>query len=183
MRCNIIGYHVNDKQRVDDFIKNHLPINSTDTDWLGYGMYFWDNKSNSQYWLKEKIKKDKAKRRTRNNYKIAKSRIYIDRLLDLTDLKTLEEFNSLWKAFVLKSGHDINSELGRKIDLLFDFHEQLRDEYDVVKVFGRYIYTPKGRFIEYDYFDSKCEPIYHIKTIYCVKNESALTDIKECDDK
>ena len=104
-------------------------------------------------------------------------------MLDLTDLKTLQEFDILWKELAVKGGFDINSELGRKIDLLFKFNQRLRDTYDVVRVFGRYIYTPQGKFIEYNYFDSKCEPIYHIKTIYCVKNKNALTDIKEYNDK
>lgn len=172
MRCNIIGYHTNDKERVSQFTSNNIDIiNSEDTYWLGYGMYFWDNKSNSEYWLKEKIKKEKDK-----EFSILKSNLYIDNMLDLTDLNTLNEMEDLWNSFCEKSGHKKNCPLGKKIDLLFAFYNSLSSAYSIVKVFGRYVHTPKNNFIRRKSYSKVCEPIYDIKVIYCVKDKSIISN-------
>ena len=61
LRTNIIGYHVNDKDRCQKFIdEEEIIIFSEDIYWLGYGMYFWDNQANAKYWIQEKKRKDKT---------------------------------------------------------------------------------------------------------------------------
>lgn len=172
MRCNIIGYHTNDEKRVSEFIANRTDvINSEDTCWLGYGMYFWDNKSNTEYWLKEKIRKEKGQK-----YSILKANLCIDKILDLTDLNTLNEMENLWNSFCEKSGHKKNCTLGKKIDLLFKFYDNLPRNYSIIKVFGRYVHTPRNNFIRMRRHSIVCEPIYDIKVIYCVKDKSIISN-------
>ena len=40
---NIDVYHTNDRLKVKNFLKTNELIISKDTNWLGKGMYFWDN--------------------------------------------------------------------------------------------------------------------------------------------
>lgn len=172
MRCNIIGYHANDKERVLKFISDDINIiNSNDTLWLGDGMYFWDNKSNSEYWRKEKKKKESDK-----EFSILKSNLYIDQILDLTDLNTLKEMEALWDEFRKKSKHRKYYPLGQKINILFNYYEELPQAYKIIKVFGRYAYTPTINFFRMNRQSKICEPIYDVKAIYCVKDKSIISN-------
>ena len=40
----------NNINEVENFLKTNELIISKDTNWLGSGMYFWDNLSNAKYW-------------------------------------------------------------------------------------------------------------------------------------
>lgn len=54
MESKAILYHSNTKEECDTFIsqENYLieSKNAYDDKWLGYGMYFWDNKGNAVWW-------------------------------------------------------------------------------------------------------------------------------------
>ena len=54
-----ILYHCNDLERCKKFVsdKNYMINSEEDGNWLGRGMYFWDNPSNYKYWLKVKQRK------------------------------------------------------------------------------------------------------------------------------
>ena len=56
------GYHANESERCRPFLQNKINlIVSIDREYLGNGMYFWDNKSNAKYWYFEKKERAKAK--------------------------------------------------------------------------------------------------------------------------
>lgn len=169
LRSNIIAYHVNDYERCKEYVDNsEYLILSKDTKWLGYGMYFWDNDSNADYWIGQKKRKDlKGKTIAKT-----KSNIFIDKMLDFTDMKHREMFHSLWKKYRELEGVDEEELLGIKIDKLFEYFPILRENFFVIRIYGNYKYTPQDELITYDLKSAQCEPITHVKTIYSVKNEN-----------
>lgn len=166
IRPNIIGYHVNDENRCLKFIENNeYMIDSNDTAWLGYGMYFWDNEANANYWIIQKRRKDNI-----NKIGKVKCNIFTDKMLDLTDTEQIKAFDNLWNEYCKKENCSKNQPLGVKLDRLFDYFKYLRDAFKVIRVYGRYVKTPYIRFIPYDKDSETCEPIYHVKCIYVVKD-------------
>lgn len=168
LRSNIVAYHVNDYERCKKYVEDsEYLILSEDTKWLGYGMYFWDNDSNADYWVKQKKRKDLKDR----DIAKTKSNIYIDKMLDFTDENHRKMFHSLWEKY--KELEEIDEDevlLGIKVDKLFDYFPILRQNFFVIRVYGNYKYTPKDGLIVYDLKKAECEPITHVKTIYSVKN-------------
>ena len=96
---NIIGYHTNSKIKCKNFMDNeNYLIWSKDTHWLGDGMYFWDNLSNADYWLSEKKRKEPQIK----EWSIVSANIYLNKMLDLTDEKIVEQYNKLWVSYCEK---------------------------------------------------------------------------------
>ena len=81
-----------------------------------------------------------------------------------------ETFDNLWNEYCKKENCSKNQPLGVKLDRLFDYFKYLRDAFKVIRVYGRYVKTPYIRFIPYDKDSETCEPIYHVKCIYVVKD-------------
>ncbi|MGL5086411.1 MAG: hypothetical protein ACRC68_11960 [Clostridium sp.] len=147
---NIKGYHVNDKERCLKFVgdRNYI-IASEDTYWLGYGMYFWDNKGNANYWLKEKLRKESQK-----EHLMATCNINIgeDYLLDLADDEVSEMVEKLWGQYCLKKREKIAQPLGIKIDKLLKFFDELNSlkvikaigDYDINQTNKNYFFQKKG---------------------------------------
>ena len=88
---NIDVYHTNDRLKVKIFLKTNELIISKDTNWLGKGMYFWDNLLNAKYWKNEKLRK-----RETTDIKIIKGKIFLEKLLDLTDEETVKYIDDIW---------------------------------------------------------------------------------------
>ena len=166
IRSNIIAYHVNDYERCKKYTDNsNYLIVSNDTKWLGNGMYFWDNDSNADYWISQKKRKDLKDKKIAKT----KSNIFIDRMLDFTDVNHRKIFYDLWiKYKELEDGSEEDL-LGVKVDKLFDYFPFLRDNFFVIRVYGNYKYTPKNDLFVYDLKNVECNPITHVKTIYSVK--------------
>jgi len=177
---NIIGYHTNDKTRCENFIKNSIGIFSEDTHWLGYGMYFWDNKSNATYWKDEKFRKHKEI----NVLWITQANIIIDEILDLTDIEVAKTFEKLWEDYSSKKGflQNENNEIpiGKKIDMLFDFYDELSNEYKVIKCYGQY----KGiKDLNIFYRTNNCKITNKVRVIYSVRDEKKISNpklLEEC---
>lgn len=176
LRTNIIGYHVNDEERCRTFVNNEeYLINSKDAKWLGYGMYFWDNESNADYWITQK------KRKNPEIKKLAKVRcnIFTDKLLDLTDTKMLDTFNRLWEEYCKKGKCELSQPLGAKLDRIFDFFKTIDDMFKVIRVYGKYNKTPKNDFIEYmnnDKNKNSDSPTYDVKCIYSVRDKECIAN-------
>lgn len=140
---NIDVYHTNDRLKVKNFLKTNELIISKDTNWLGKGMYFWDNLSNAKYWKNEKLRK-----RETTDIKIIKGKIFLEKLLDLTDEETVKYIDDIW-SFISKFSEiqkiEIEkAELGRKLDVIFDFYKNIPGkeskifDYNVIKCLGSY---------------------------------------------
>ncbi|MDK0920053.1 hypothetical protein P5F52_14925 [Clostridium perfringens] len=165
-RENTKAYHVNDEERCKKFIKDKdYIIISNDTFWLGNGMYFWDNNSNANYWLKEKQRKNSKKK-----YVKTKSKLYIDEefLLDLTDEEIVEILEKLWREYCAKNNEKIRQPLGVKLDKLFKFFEEEFNQFKVIKGTGYYKNRINiNKFLPFD----KSHPSIcgGLKTIYCAR--------------
>lgn len=165
MLPNIIGYHANDRERIDKFISLNIPIFSNDTHWLGYGMYFWDNFSNAEYWKDQKFKKHSQI----CELAIIKVNIIIDEILDLTDLENAKLLDRLWSKYVEKTGKNENIPLGKKIDILFGLFPDLKRQYKVIKCFGKY----KDELKNLEIFEDT-RIMQGAKTIYCVRETKKI---------
>ena len=124
---NIDVYHTNDRLKVKNFLETNELIISKDTNWLGKGMYFWDNLSNAKYWKNEKLRK-----RETTDIKIIKGKIFLEKLLDLTDEETVKYIDDIW-SFISKFSEIQKikiekAELGRKLDVIFDFYKNISGE-------------------------------------------------------
>ena len=171
---NIIGYHVNDEEKCEKFLKeDEYIIVCPDKLWLGRGMYFWDNDSNANYWAK-----DKKKKVTSDLIKV-KSNIYIDDMLDLSDLESLHFLNELWLEYCRKEKCKTNVRLGMKLDRIFDYYEDLSENYNVLKCYGRYDRTPEAKFITCIGEYTGPIPTHEIKCILSVKEADCIKNRKK----
>ena len=117
---NICGYHSNYENKCNAFIKNKRNlIISNDKEYLGKGMYFWDNKSNAKYWYDKKMK-DK----TCAKCIVVKCDICIDNLLDLTDERVREFIDTMYSELVAKDELDEHRAITNNIDFLFHLFDE-----------------------------------------------------------
>ncbi|WP_346920618.1 hypothetical protein [Clostridium sp. UBA7339] len=126
---------MNDKERCLEFTqKKEYLIVSEDTYWLGFGMYFWDNRSNAKYWMHIKRNQNPDK-----EYIGVRANIFIyeDILLDLTDESTVEKIEEIWDMYCKLNKEKQSQPLGIKLDKLFDFLEEW-DDLNVIKGIGDY---------------------------------------------
>lgn len=56
---NEIGYHTTLLENKDSIIENGFLFSNGHNEWLGEGIYFWDNKVNATWWKKRNAKKGK----------------------------------------------------------------------------------------------------------------------------
>lgn len=177
MEANLKLYHCNDAKRCNRFLKdkNYYIISKEDGIWLGNGMYFWDNISNALYWQDIKIRKNKD-----GDYKIVSANVLLSKLLDLTDKQVCVKMNYLWNIFQNTIGDHKEVELGKRLNILFDyFHDILVAEYDVIKIYGYYKENSKNEFISYDPNIKYPQPRLDTKCIYSVRNINCIFDRKE----
>lgn len=168
------GYHCNEESKVNQFeLGDFKSLKSTeDGKWLGSGVYFWDNYSNALYWKNQKERKQKEK-----NFKVTTALLSLENLLDLTDLGDidfcLKVIDLLKRQGVTEF---IEGEIGRNINVLFNVTE-IFNKYDILKSHGLYTKELKTEFFvvneKIPYLTTR------VKTIYCVKNEEAIQQIKK----
>lgn len=174
MEAKAILYHSNKKEKCKNFISNTEYLissgNSKDDKWLGKGMYFWDNKGNAHWWNSKQ-----SKRNPQDEFVIVAVNVALNRMLDLTDYEIYKKLEELWQQVCKKSGLDSNVELGNKLNFLFDsFNFAL--EYDLIKVYGKYNYTPSDGIYKFDYANMQAEPTIGVKCIYNVKSVQCIIE-------
>lgn len=174
MESRIILYHSDEEKKCKDFIEKSdellLSGNNKDDIWLGQGMYFWDNLGNANWWNSKQ-----CNRHPDVKYCIAIANVVLNNLLDLTDFEVYTTLEKLWKQICQKSGLDENVQLGNKLNFLFDtmgFQEQ----YDIIKVYGKYNRTYNKGFFKFDYSSMKSEPTIGVKCIYSVRNAKCIVE-------
>ncbi|AGK96705.1 hypothetical protein [Clostridium pasteurianum] len=176
LRTNVKGYHVNDNERCLKFISEEkYLITSKDKFWLGFGMYFWDNNSNAEYWKKQKIKKE-----PNVTYIKVSSNIFIDEeyLLDLTDVNIVNGLEYLWKLYCKKKKEEENQPLGIKIDKLIEFFEDMKS-IKVIKGIGNYDinHNKTNTFINKESYSGP-QIDCNLKAIYCARNYGFVVNRK-----
>ena len=179
-KSNVDVYHANDRLKVENFLKTNELIISKDTNWLGSGMYFWDNLSNAKYWKNEKLRKNET-----IDIKIIKGKIFLKKLLDLTDEETVKKIDKTWdiisKDSEIKKMEIKKIELGRKLDVIFDFFSEKDSkifDYNVIKCLGSY---KRDLMRSLDSF-SKSNLTLTNKTIYSVKENTCISKFKIIDE-
>lgn len=171
---NIVGYHTNDRVKIQKFLEKEIPIFSADTHWLGYGRYFWDTYSNSQYWKTEKERKNND---LNTEFLTIRANILLDETLDLTDSHISKRLDEIWNLYLIKinSDKEKNVPLGKRIDIIFEIFPEMKKKYKVIKCFGKYY---KNEIKTFNLFMSS-RLTDEVKTIYCVRNENKIKN-PEC---
>lgn len=178
---NLVLYHCNDVRRCGFFISrnNYLIERVEDDIWLGNGMYFWDNKSNADYWKNERIKKANKEKKKRA-FAIVAARVNVDKLLDLTDIDVCNMMSALWDTYEKKVGFSVTQELGGRLNILFREFNEIEEAYNVIKVLGRYINTPSNDLFYYKIRSNLTEPFLAAKCIYNVKKYECILEKEYC---
>lgn len=109
----IQGFHANYTDICEQFMTDKtFLITSEDTDYLGDGMYFWEHKSNAEYWKKTK-KKDSTS-------SIVSAEIDLENMLDLTDDDVCEKVEKIFDNIAKKLFNFETKEFGKKMNCLFE---------------------------------------------------------------
>lgn len=167
---NIIVYSCNEKGKCENFvIENKLAISVEDGNWLGSGMYFWDNLSNAKFWYNEKKKRNNTK-----EYDIICATADLSNMLDLTDLDVCGILQSAWECYCKITHKGENAPLGKKLNVLFNHVPEIYQNFNIIKIFGKYRHTPPNNLYVYNNKSSKPEPTLSVKCIYCVRNDKCL---------
>ncbi len=181
--ANIVLYHCNDEKRCQRFLKSdtYMIISPEDGDWLGQGMYFWDNLGNAKYWEYNKQRKAPDVK-----HLIIKARVSLENVLDLTDIEVCKSLDNLWNSLQAKykgkPNYDPKPRLGKKLNILYKSFPDFIENYKVIKVLGKYINTPPNGFIEYSPKEERIEPILSAKVIYNVKRKEAILERIACNE-
>lgn len=162
---NIPVYHANTCEKCNDFIDKKSLIIHNDREYLGRGMYFWDNLGNAEWW------KRKKKKKTTSKICILSGRLFLqDPILDLTNRDEIRLIRDLWYKYCDKNDieHD-KQPLGFILDILFQAFPEL-NEIKVIKANGDYSTHQKTNFLlkEGRRIDDRT------KALYCVKSQERL---------
>lgn len=167
----IIGYHANYYTKCDSFLEGKFEL-SEDTQWLGTGMYFWDNLSNAKFWKKQKIRKNPC--HYAEEYKIVIAKISCKDSFDFTNQEERDSFCFLWNIAKQKLSTEkiLTMGFGQILDYVF-FSFNFFD-CSVVKSHADYSRNEEN----FDLF-GKSDLSSTIKTIYSVRKDSAISCRKE----
>ena len=154
------GFHANDKIRCEKFLSdyNYLII-SNDTDFLGNGMYFWEQQSRAEWWLKEKLKDV-----------IVSAEIITDAMLDLNDPDVCLKIQHLYERIgnavrnrYIKKYPKMDMQTGVKLNVLFEIFNSYMSAFKVIR--GTRIYDIKeSLFLANSKLSSRAVDIYCIRT-------------------
>lgn len=156
-------FHVGTSESIEELKKeifdSSISNNSGNKNWLGKGIYFWDNKGNAKYWYDQK-KSDPVK--------IACVPLRLNdsvNYVDFTDCNQLISFDKLW-AFYKRNSN--NKKKGKKKD----FVDYLSEKFNISVIRCTAVY-PKIRIFKFIAERMKEQSMPHIcgnvKVIYCIK--------------
>ena len=175
MESKTILFHSNKEKICQEFVDGKIPLitsqNNNDDEWLGTGMYFWDNKGNANWWNKKQRNKNQAE-----TYKIINVNVNTMCLLDLTDFEIYQEMQRIWLSLCHMIHANPEKPLGNKLDMLFSAFSDWTNKYPLIKVYGKYNYTPNNGFFTFDYTSMHSEPTIAVKCIYNVKNKDCILE-------
>ncbi|PKM84567.1 MAG: hypothetical protein CVU86_06365 [Firmicutes bacterium HGW-Firmicutes-11] len=115
MGNNIKGYHIHNYEKCVCFMESNELTVSKDKEYLGCGMYFWDNHSNAMFWLGERRQQEGNRHR---RLCLITCNINIDYMLDLTDNEIVKGIIEAWHEYVIRTGSVEKAPLGYILDTL-----------------------------------------------------------------
>lgn len=154
------GFHANDKERCEKFLSNYeYLIISEDTDFLGNGMYFWEQQSRAEWWLKEKHKDV-----------IVCAEIITEDMLDLNDPAVCSKIQHLYERIgnavknrYIKKYPKMDMQTGVKLNVLFESFGFYMNAFKVVR--GTRVYDiEEPLFLVNSKLSSRAVDIYCIRT-------------------
>ena len=159
------GFHANDKARCEKFLSDYTYlIISEDTDFLGDGMYFWEQQSRAEWWLKEKHKDV-----------IVSAEIITDDLLDLNDpmvcskiQHVYERIGSAVKNRYIRKYPNMDIQTGVKLNVLFEMCSFYMNTFKVIR--GTRVYD-----IEEPLFLTNSKLSSRAVDIYCIRAPEVAT--------
>lgn len=182
MKTMIPVYHADYKEQNDKFISGEKTLLASFEDgyWCGKGMYFWDNKSNAEYWKKELTKRKSSE--LPRSICLASLQYEQDDCLDMTDEKSAESLFKAANEFLNKMDPSERPRLDmHKTGAVINFvHNALEKKgiraFKVVKMSGDYPNKKKSVFNE-KY--GKAHATLKNKIIYSVRDGKLLTERME----
>lgn len=166
------GYHANDRERCERFIneKSYIIDSEDDTEYLGRGMYFWDNMPQAEWWLKRK--RDGA---------IVSAELNLDCVLDLTQKEIADQMAELYKLvpeafmekYIIRYGC-LDNLLGVRLNILFESFEESMNNFNVVKAQRSYPRKEESEFLK------KTKLTSQTVSIYCAKTAVPIGERKWC---
>lgn len=156
-------FHVGISRSIEE-LKNGIfdssvSSNSGNKNWLGKGIYFWDNEGNAKYWYNHKKSEP---------VKIACVPLRLNDSInygDFTDYNQLSFFDKAWRYY---KRHSNNIKKGKEED----FVDYLSEKYDISVIRCTAVY-PRIKIFEFIAERMKKKSMPHIcgnvKIIYCVK--------------
>ncbi len=168
-------YHSNYKDKCLAFINgdDKIIVSNGDKEYLGTGIYFWDNFRQAIFWKDNKKNND-------DESIIISAEINLLNMMDLSDTIMLDKLermsNLVIKRLQIKTSK--NKQMGVILDILFESFNKCLSECDVIK--GQYIKQKSNNehpFLFNSHFTST------VTDIYCVRNPLIITNRKEEDDE
>lgn len=162
--ASIEGYHVNKEQKCKDFLnKETALIISVDQEYLGRGMYFWDNKANAKYWFKQQRRKHPC-----DSLMAVSCNLSLEKLLDLTDGDIRRVVDKAWHTIQNRAENDgVPLKMGARLDYIRRFHPLIKT-LNIYKMLAQYEND------EHKYNFGSPYLACNVRTIYCVKDPEAI---------
>lgn len=154
----MIGFHANYVEECERFLseESYMIDSKTDTEYLGRGMYFWEHKSNAEWWQKTK--------KSASASMIVSAELSLENALDLTDDDVCKRLNLMFsyinKAVVKKIARernrtDANGAMGIILDSLFEAFNPQLGKFNIVKAAKPYDKKPEADFLVSSPFTTK----------------------------
>ncbi len=166
-------FHVGRKNKVNHFCNddNFIICHKEDGNWLGNGMYFWDNEYDANYWFCNLKKKypDELYLCTKGNLKVPE-----DQMLNLTNKKDMDQFSKELEHLCSLFKREVKNSLGANINLYYKLYEEFSGykPFIVSKIFAQYANIPVNELIYKPSMGPKITT--NIRTIYSVLEASAI---------
>ncbi|UTC44873.1 hypothetical protein [Treponema sp. OMZ 857] len=173
---NTVGFHANYKNECERFIddKEYLIV-SSDTDFLGRGMYFWMNYKQAIWWKNTKKKEG-------GDSLIVSAKVHSKNVLDVTDVDVLNKLERLYSKIrnelskKMQVKHDY-IQLGIKLDALFHFFEKDLSVFDCVYGTAENKNRPEHAFLKGTPMTMKTEGIILVKNYKAISDRQLRSDL------
>lgn len=177
-------YHGTTVSAANEIVSSQRFIASSNDNWCGAGVYFYDNKAKALWAAKRKCQELKRITGIKHNHTYVNADIVdLDRdyILDLRVYSNLQHFSDFVDEVLEESNFDIaedldpNEALIKKRAILISFYAH---EYNKKLIVGHFKQVPNPKFIDVQAAADKLQLVVGVETIYCVKDDSIVSNIR-----